>query len=441
MTRLMRAYDSSHISRKEILCYHARLMKETKLEPGLLQILRLFVITAIVLAALSWQLAGPLFDARAGFDQLLRPNLPVLLFLAAYTSLPWFQKRMGGAFLPVALILFAGQSILGAYVTLQWDVPPQAREVAALAFMLRSWINFQVLVLFVAWQYDLRWVMITGVGLCLLDAAANLRFVHTGDGSLYPLFVSITSSRMIAVTTAGLGLAWLMRRQREHRAALAEANRKLAQYAATTEQLAVSQERNRLARELHDTLAHSLSAATVDLEAVQALWEVKPQEARQMLDRALGATQEGLTEARRALQSLRASPLEDLGLCIAISELAKSTAARGNLHLELDAQDSIEGVTPEVEQCVYRVAQEAMANVARHAGARSLRVMIQQDANALTLTVADDGRGFDPATVKEAQYGLRGLHERAEMIGAALRVDSQLKQGTTIQLSVPLAGA
>jgi len=240
------------------------------------------------------------------------------------------------------------------------------------------------------------------------------------------------------VTGAGLAFAWLIRRQREHRAALAEANRKLARYATTTEQLAVSQERNRLARELHDTLAHSLSGVTVQLEAVQALWDVQPQGARQMLDQALEATQSGLTEARRALGSLRASPLDDLGLSLAITDMAKSTAARANLRLELDAQNHLEKLAPEVEQCVYRVAQEAIANVARHAEATSLSVSLRHDARVLTLTIADDGHGFDLAQVNEARYGLQGLRERAEMVGALLQVDSGMKIGTTIQLVVPL---
>jgi signal transduction histidine kinase len=268
----------------------------------------------------------------------------------------------------------------------------------------------------------------------------NFQFVNV-NGNYYPFYAAAVSARMVSVTTAGLGLAWLMQRQREQRAALAEANQKLIQYASTTEHLAASQERNRLARELHDTLAHSLSGATVQLEAVQALWDVQPREARQMLDQALEATQNGLTEARRALGALRASPLDDLGLSLAISDIAKSTAARSNLHLELDAQNHIENLPPEVEQCIYRVAQEAMANVARHAEAKALYVAVRHNAKTLTLTIADDGRGFDPAQVNDAHYGLKGLRERAEMIGASLYVDSKLKTGTTIRLVVPLAEA
>jgi signal transduction histidine kinase len=118
--------------------------------------------------------------------------------------------------------------------------------------------------------------------------------------------------------------------------------------------------------------------------------------------------------------------------------MAKSTAARANLRLDLDAQSHVENLPPEVEQGIYRVAQEAMANVARHSDAKALRVALRHDHKTLTLTIADDGRGFDPATVNDMRYGLKGLRERAEMIGAALQVDSALTAGTTIKLVVPL---
>jgi signal transduction histidine kinase len=412
-------------------------MKQSPLEPGLLQTLRVYVVVTTILLSFLWRSYSPMFGVEGSLQRLITPGQPVLVFLVIYLFFPWWQQHMGRAFLPVAFILLAAQSVFGNYLTLQWLVAPPMQEAAALILMMRAWSLIQFLVLFVAWQYNLFWMMVAGIGLSLLDTALYYPFLHDSP-TLYPFYSALVIGRFLAVTGAGLAFAWLIQRQREHRAALAEANRKLAQYAAATEQLAVSQERNRLARELHDTLAHSLSGATVQLEAVQALWEIKPEEARHMLDQALEVTQSGLTEARRALHSLRASPLEDLGLALAISDMAKSTAARANLRLELDAQNHIENLPPEVEQCIYRVAQEAMANVTRHSDAKALRVALRHDYKTLTLTIADDGRGFDPATVNDMRYGLKGLRERAEIIGAALQVDSASKTGTTIKLIVPL---
>jgi signal transduction histidine kinase len=415
-------------------------MKRTALEPGLLQALRMYVLVAAVMLAFTWRVFSPMLGVDPDSDFLIRPNLPVLIFLAIYTFVPWWQERMGRAFLPTALGLFALQGMLGNYISLLWSVPPDVRELGALAFMLRLWVNIQFIVFFVAWQYDLFSVTVTGVGLSLLDAALSFPFMDV-NGPLYPLFMVIVSGRLICVTAAGLGLAWLMKRQREHRGALAEANRKLAQYAATTEHLAVSQERNRLARELHDTLAHSLSGVTVQLEAVEALWDANDQDARRMLDQALLSTRSGLTEARRALQSLRASPLEDLGLALAITDLVESAAARANLKLELNINGHLEDIPMEIEQSVYRIVQEALTNVSRHAQATSLHVALTREEDCLSVLVRDDGHGFDPAEVSGARYGLKGLRERAEMMGGALQIDSNPQGGTSVRLQVPVGEA
>ena len=90
-----------------------------------------------------------------------------------------------------------------------------------------------------------------------------------------------------------------------------------------------------------------------------------------------------------------------------------------------------------MEQCIYRVAQESLTNVTRHADAKTLHVSLHHDSESLTLTVADDGRGFEIAGVDSARYGLQGLRERAEMVGATLQVESNLQSGTTIRLIVP----
>ena len=420
------------------MCYHDSSTMKQHLEPGLLLTLRVYSIVSFVVLLVLWNTLGPILNTRSlsGWD-FIPPSTPILLFLIVYTIFPWWQKRMGRAFLPVALVLMAVQAIGGSYATLYWFVPAGAKELTTLAFMLRSWVNFQFLVLFVGWQYHPRWVLISGIGLNLLDAALAFPALRY-NSALYPFYISIVVGRMFSVTAVGFSMAWMVNRQREHRAALADANRKLTLYAAATEQLAASQERNRMARELHDTLAHSLSGVIVQLEAVEALWDVNLAGARNMLDHVHKSARSGLTEVRRALTSMRASPLEDLGLVLAISDLAESVAARTELKLDLDVADRIENIPPEVEQCIYRVAQEALANVARHSKATSLHVSLTQPNGHLILTVQDDGQGFDSNNVEATRYGLKGLRERAEMIGGALHIETKIHHGTTMQLSVPL---
>src|SRR5919198_2311158 len=323
-------------------------MKQTPLEPGLLQALRVFVVATLLLLPLAWQAISTLTGIGAPLGGFLTPSEPVLVLMVLYLIVPWWQRHMGRFFLPVAILLLAMQAIFPSYLALFWLGPPPARAEMALIFMVRIWASAQFLVLFVAWQYDLFWVLVAGIGICLLDAALKFPFIRAGAVDLYPFYTAIVIGRLLSVNIVGLGFAWLMKRQREQRAALAEANQKLTeanhklvQYAATSEQLAVSQERIRLARELHDTLAHSLSSITVQLEAAESIWGVDMAKVRTLMDGALNNTRTGLTEARRALQALRAGALEEVGLRVAVGDLARSAAARGNLSVDLKLPDEL----------------------------------------------------------------------------------------------------
>jgi signal transduction histidine kinase len=242
--------------------------------------------------------------------------------------------------------------------------------------------------------------------------------------------------RTFSFLIIGFVITRLMLAQRQQRKALSEANIKLVKYAVTVEQLTISLERNRLSRELHDTLAHTLSALAVQIDAVMAVWQPIPERAGEMLERMLETTRRGLNETRRALKGLRAAPLEEMGLALALSTLAEDFTARNEMSLELDVPEDINNLSPEVEHGFYRVAQEALENVVQHAGAKRLQVSLVKDEEGLTLIVADDGRGFD--TQKEAsehQLGLQGMYERAEMIGAELEVISKIEMGTQVRLS------
>ncbi|MCP5022569.1 MAG: sensor histidine kinase [bacterium] len=206
------------------------------------------------------------------------------------------------------------------------------------------------------------------------------------------------------------------------------------------EELTISRERNRLARELHDTLAHSLSAVTVQLGAVKTLWGSNTDAAKTLLDQADDSARDGLQEARRALQALRASPLEDLGLVLALEGLAKEAAVRAGVTLHCDVpEEKLTFLEPHIEQSIYRVAQEALENCVRHAEAQTLWVTMIYSAEQIQLTIRDDGQGFAPSqTIPTDHYGIAGMEERASVIGGTLQVESSHGEGTTVQLVVPL---
>ena len=369
------------------------------------------------------------------FGPWLALTLLVPLALLVYAWLPVCQRRLGRAFLPLALLVGAAQAVAEKYLITAVLVPPAQQELETLLLLVRSWFAFVVITALVAWQYPLRWALLTALLLSLIDGAVSLPF--TGPGTpLFAVLLAVFVARTYSLLVGTLGVGWLMQRQRQQQQALAAANRRLAQLAALAEQLAASQERNRLARELHDTLAHTLSGVSVQLEAVQALWEGDAAAAHTMLEQALASTRAGLTDARRALRALRASPLEELGLARAVSQLAETQAARTGLQLVLAVPPQLDGLAPEVEQCVYRVAQEALTNVGRHAAARTVQVELGCAAGQVRLRIADDGQGFDVAAVDGAHYGVQGLRERAALLGGTLAVESRPGQGTTVRLAL-----
>jgi two-component system NarL family sensor kinase len=164
-----------------------------------------------------------------------------------------------------------------------------------------------------------------------------------------------------------------------------------------------------------------------------------------MLDRADETARRGLKEARRTLQDLRASPLHERGLPLALQDLAEMAAERAGVALELHVPERLgDDVPPVVEQGVYRIAQEALENVVRHAGAQTLAVWLEQNKTGLALTIEDDGQGLNLEAVRSGEdgerdrLGLRGMRERAGLIGGRIEITGQAEQGTRIELIVPL---
>jgi signal transduction histidine kinase len=306
--------------------------------------------------------------------------------------------------------------------------------------MIAAWQLFPILFipLFITgWQYSFRTILLFCLGTALFDLVLSLILVEPGQPLLFRAIFGVVFIRTSAFILVGYMVVKLMATQRRLRQALAQTNTRLAQYAGTLEQLATSRERNRLARELHDVVAHSLSGAAVELEAVKVLWDTEPVQAQAMLDQSLNTIRSGLTETRRALKALRATPLEDLGLALAVRHLAESTASRAGVQLDLDIAEQLSDYPADIEQCVYRVAAEALANAVEHAQARHISVQLAQNNGQLCLSVSDDGTGFDPQRIdQDHSYGLKGMQERAEMAGGRFSVQSRPGAGTTVSLTL-----
>jgi signal transduction histidine kinase len=201
-------------------------------------------------------------------------------------------------------------------------------------------------------------------------------------------------------------------------------------------------ERRRVAVELHDEIGQSLTAVKINLQAHQRF---KEQTSEQLNAENLCIVEAALQQVRRLALALRPSMLDDLGLVPALRWTAEQAAARSGFSVTVLAQENEtqERLSSELEIVCYRIVQEALTNIARHANAQQVVIELRNDAAVLTLTVQDDGGGFDPAaTHRQAlggeSLGVLGMKERAHLIGGELSIESQPAKGCTVLLRCPL---
>jgi len=215
-----------------------------------------------------------------------------------------------------------------------------------------------------------------------------------------------------------------------------------ARLAGRSAEVGAAEERNRIAREIHDTLAQGLTATALQLESADALLEAgaPPEKARVPLGRALSLVRSNLDEARRSVLDLRAAPLEGCSLSGALKVLVERWEAETGVATRYATINGARPLPPGVEVALYRVCQEALTNVARHARARRVAVRLVATPRQVRLVVEDDGRGFDVSKVPGDRHGLVGMRERTELLGGEMRVTSGPDEGTRVEASAPLEG-
>jgi nitrate/nitrite-specific signal transduction histidine kinase len=203
-------------------------------------------------------------------------------------------------------------------------------------------------------------------------------------------------------------------------------------------EVAVLEERNRLAREIHDTLAQGLTGIVVQLEAAERVAARRPEQAAASLERAKQLARRSLEEARRSLWNLRPTPLEHLSLCEALRQETARLREQDGLEARFIVRGKERRLPPDDELNLFRIAQEALTNVRQHARARSVTVELAFTERGLRLSVTDDGiGGLDSDGRKKAGLGLLGMRERAHLLGGELRIESPVGGGTRITVLVP----
>ncbi len=359
-------------------------------------------------------------------------TLPALIFMGlAYSK--WIKSN--GRIMPVLMILLISVVPILMNHLLNLRLPPAPLSNLEGMALRQLPISMIGLVL-VAWQYRLFVMVLYSIAINLFELLVVFALNKLAD----PRFVDfyfIVLIRTICFLVVGVFIGQLITYLRAQQASLKLANKQLAHYASALEGLTVSRERNRMSRELHDTVVHTLSGLSVQLETIKAYWEVDAVTSRNLLDQSLETTRSGLQETRRALKELRARPLDDLGLVLALRKLIDQAAQRGKLGVDVCLPDQELFLSPDVEQCIYRIAQEALENVVHHAAAHNIIVKLTLNEGEILLTLRDDGHGFNPETHSSAgHFGLDGMRERARLVGGELSITSQPNCGAAIRLAI-----
>jgi nitrate/nitrite-specific signal transduction histidine kinase len=199
------------------------------------------------------------------------------------------------------------------------------------------------------------------------------------------------------------------------------------------EQTAITAERNRLARELHDAVTQTLFSANLIADVIPRIWKRNPEEGLKNLEELRQLTRGALAEMRTLLLEMRPESLERSDLKSLLAQLAEAFIGRVRVPVSLVIQGDCE-MTHEVKIVFYRVAQEALNNIAKHSGARQVELQLECQPGQLYLLIQDDGLGFEPDSITPDHMGMAIMHERASSIGASLKIESQVGQGTTVEL-------
>jgi signal transduction histidine kinase len=412
-------------------------MQNEYIDKRVIQILRWSIIVQIVFLALSSFSPRILVrNNRPGIEIDYWTVVAILLMLAILGALS-IKKVEASITRFLFLVILYALALITIFTRHLFSLTIIRRPEPFQNISLFRWdaIFFLIIPLvFIAWQYSMREVVIYSIVIMMAEGLPI--FLQQRPEGVF--FAAANFLGSFARSGIFIIVGWIENRlvmlQRSQQEQLIDANQKLREYALASEKLAQTQERNRLARELHDTLAHTLSSTSVQLEAIKALFDRNPAEAKKMLSKTLENTKNGLAETRRALIDLRSSELEAYGLTQALKNIVTSAADRAGFQTEFYLEKELDMLPEDITHCLYRCTQEAVENTLRHANAKKVTVKMIAEGDAVVLSVCDNGQGFDPQELEKDHLGIRGMRERVEMLGGTLTITSAKKQGTEIKV-------
>jgi signal transduction histidine kinase len=354
-------------------------------------------------------------DLRAPAPWIALTLLFVLFALSIYLlprSYRRFERRLG-------LVLFQIALVFATIIVSQGDgsMPILYFIVVPIAYLSFDFILASGLTLLCLGTLFLAYLIVHGLG----PAVAAL-FPYGGGFAFFA-----------AISTALIQQQKGRQRAEQLLAELEDAHEQLRAYAAQVKALAVAEERNRLAREIHDSLGHYLTAITMQLQAAGKLVAEQPERAAESIAKAEEMARESLAEVRRSVAALRTSPLDTVALGDAIGELVEALYDSG-IATTFSVKGKSQSLPIQAKTALYRAAQEGLTNVRKHAKASAVEIMLAYEPEQVMLTIADNGVG-QRSTASDG-FGLPGLRERLSLVGGTLEADNDPEGGFRLHVTV-----
>jgi signal transduction histidine kinase len=387
---------------------------------------------------LAFSTAGALAEAAAtdSWDRL-GIGIALVVVAAIVWTVATARPELAARWLPLLFVVHTGLAAALVWINL--------------CFGVFAYVGF-----IYAYGLDRRW-RIAGFTATALIVSASLSAGYpsseAGHTAIYLMVAAVLVALVLNSATITNRAVEQNRERGQMISALAEANRALqasmaenaelhAQLVAQAKEAGIVEERQRLAGEIHDTLAQGLVGIITQLQAAEQT-RGRPEESSRHLDLARTLARSSLTEARRSVRALRPEQLEQATLAEALGGLVETWAQQSKITAELDVVGRPVAAGDEADAAAFRITQEALTNVAKHAAATKVRVTLTYLDDAMLLDVADNGLGFSTASrttpVSPADgYGLVGMRRRAERVGGRLTIESSPGSGVTVNFCVPL---
>jgi signal transduction histidine kinase len=378
-------------------------------------------------------------------DKILK--IPAIIGFVAVSVSSLTDLRAGNAPYPAIVLLaifglayLLPSSLYQSSVFAHLRVGVAVAAVSGLMAIRPGWSEYPILLFLLCPQImlmfstptSLKWIGLAALATLIIFVAA------LGLAGILPFLLYASGYIFFAV------FGWLLIQSENNRkkaetlfTELQQAHQQLQNYASRVEALTIAEERNRIAREMHDSLGHRLTITAVQLEGAQRLVRTNPERSEQIIATVREQVRDGLKDLRRTVAMLRASAEEDLAIQPALQQLVQQMKETTGINIALVCEETLPDLPAPYRLALYRAAQEGLTNIQRHARASQAWLQLYAKDQQIVLLVSDNGLGLDPH-VSSTSFGLAGLRERASLLGGKLMIDPRPGGGTQLTFYLPI---